>query len=77
MVAGGSVTLDFGVADPRDIPQGRLTVGAYVSLFGSSRGHALVDVVFQGETLVAGSGVRLEVGHPRMADPGTRRPGRR
>ncbi|GAA2504422.1 hypothetical protein GCM10010406_46310 [Streptomyces thermolineatus] len=53
VAAGGSVTLDFEVADPRDVPQGRLTVEAYVSLFDSARGHAPVDVVFQGETLVS------------------------
>ncbi|MGA4860584.1 hypothetical protein ACPCAB_28570 [Streptomyces koyangensis] len=51
VAAGGSVTLRFDVAQPLEVPQLRLTISALVSLFGTSVGHAPVDVVFQGETL--------------------------
>ncbi|MCC5581354.1 DUF1963 domain-containing protein [Microtetraspora sp. AC03309] len=51
VAAGGSVTLRFEVAQPRDVPQLRLIISALVSLSTSSVGHAPVDVVFQGETL--------------------------
>ncbi|MFF4094690.1 discoidin domain-containing protein [Streptomyces sp. NPDC001834] len=47
------MTLDFEVADPQDIPAGRLTLSACVSRFDSSAGHAPIDVVLQGETLVS------------------------
>ncbi|WP_166026321.1 alpha-1,2-mannosidase [Streptomyces chilikensis] len=49
--AGGTVTLDFEVEDPQDVPQATLTVTALVSKAGPSLGHAPVDVLFQGEAL--------------------------
>lgn len=52
--AGGSVTVDFEVEDPRDIPQATLTVTALVSELGSSPGHAPIDVLLQGEALAEG-----------------------
>ncbi|GAA2551418.1 MULTISPECIES: alpha-1,2-mannosidase [Streptomyces] len=52
--AGGSVTVDFEVEDPRDIPQATLTVTALVSKLGSSPGHAPIDVLLQGEALAEG-----------------------
>nr|WP_171397076.1 discoidin domain-containing protein [Streptomyces asoensis] len=49
--AGGTVTLDFEVADPEDIPEATLTVTALVSRLGSAPGHAPIDVLLQGEAL--------------------------
>ncbi|MFE7933301.1 discoidin domain-containing protein [Streptomyces sp. NPDC057456] len=49
--AGGTVTLDFEVADPEDIPEATLTVTALVSRLGSAPGHAPIDVLLQGEPL--------------------------
>ncbi|WP_151770672.1 alpha-1,2-mannosidase [Streptomyces abyssomicinicus] len=49
--AGGSVTLEFEVADPEGVPQVTLTVTALVSKSGRSPGYAPVDVLFQGEAL--------------------------
>ncbi|MGW3316175.1 alpha-1,2-mannosidase [Streptomyces fungicidicus] len=49
--AGGSVTLDFEVADPQDVPQATLTVTALVSRLGSDLGYAPMDVLVQGEVL--------------------------
>ncbi|MFD6904995.1 alpha-1,2-mannosidase [Streptomyces sp. NPDC060077] len=51
--AGGSVTLRFEVADPEDVEQATLTVTALVSKLGSSIGYAPMDVLLQGEPLVA------------------------
>ncbi|MDR6973703.1 hypothetical protein J2X68_000372 [Streptomyces sp. 3330] len=52
--AGGTVTLDFEVADPEDIPEVTLTVTALVSRLGSAPGHAPIDVLLQGEALAEG-----------------------
>ncbi|OQR65497.1 alpha-1,2-mannosidase [Streptomyces maremycinicus] len=49
--AGGTVLLDFEVADPEDIPEATLTVTALVSRLGSARGHAPIDVLLQGDPL--------------------------
>ncbi|MFC8392677.1 alpha-1,2-mannosidase [Streptomyces sp. NPDC057238] len=49
--AGGSVTLDFEVADPEDVPQVTLTVTALVSKLGSDLGYAPMDVLVQGEVV--------------------------
>ncbi|WP_406009121.1 discoidin domain-containing protein [Streptomyces sp. NBC_00637] len=49
--AGATVTLDFEVADPQDIPEATLTVTALVSRLGSAPGHAPIDVLLQGEVL--------------------------
>ncbi|CAL9567947.1 hypothetical protein SUDANB176_04779 [Streptomyces sp. enrichment culture] len=49
--AGGSVTMDFEVEDPQDIPQATLTITALVSKLGSSLGYAPMDVLLQGEAL--------------------------
>lgn len=49
--AGGSVTLEFEVADPEAIPQATLTVTALVSRLGSAPGYAPIDVLLQGEAL--------------------------
>ncbi|CAL9341590.1 alpha-1,2-mannosidase [Streptomyces sp. enrichment culture] len=50
--AGGSVTLEFEVADPEDVPQVTLTVTALVSKAGRSLGYAPMDVLLQGEPVV-------------------------
>ncbi|MGP2441271.1 discoidin domain-containing protein [Streptomyces sp. JW3] len=50
--AGGTVTLDFEVEDPQDVPQATLTITALVSKLGSRLGHAPMDVLLQGEPLV-------------------------
>ncbi|WP_406356128.1 alpha-1,2-mannosidase [Streptomyces sp. NBC_01635] len=52
--AGGSVTMEFEVEDPADIPQATLTMTALVSKLGPEPGYAPVDVLLQGETLVEG-----------------------
>ncbi|MER6622212.1 discoidin domain-containing protein [Streptomyces sp. NPDC000931] len=49
--AGGSVTLDFEVEDPEDVPQVTLTVTALVSKLGSDLGYAPMDVLVQGEVV--------------------------
>ncbi|KOV24400.1 alpha-1,2-mannosidase [Streptomyces heliomycini] len=49
--AGGSVTLDFEVEDPEDVPQATLTVTALVSRLGSDLGYAPMDVLVQGEVV--------------------------
>lgn len=49
--AGATVTLDFEVAAPEDIPEATLTVTALVSRLGSAPGHAPIDVLIQGEAL--------------------------
>ncbi|MDQ0580849.1 discoidin domain-containing protein [Streptomyces rishiriensis] len=52
--AGATVTLDFEVADPEDIPEATLTVTALVSRLGSAPGRAPIDVLLQGEALAEG-----------------------
>ncbi len=47
--AGGTVSLEFEVADPEDVPQVTLTVTALVSKAGRSLGYAPMDVFLQGE----------------------------
>ncbi|MFG2511783.1 discoidin domain-containing protein [Streptomyces sp. NPDC048584] len=49
--AGGSVALEFEVADPEDVPQVTLTVTALVSKLGSDLGYAPMSVLVQGETV--------------------------
>ncbi|WP_320780062.1 alpha-1,2-mannosidase [Streptomyces sp. CRN 30] len=49
--AGGSLELDFEVADPEGIPQATLTVTALVSKLGGAPGYAPIDVLLQGEEL--------------------------
>lgn len=49
--AGGSVALEFEVADPEDVPQVTLTVTALVSKLGSDLGYAPMSVLMQGETV--------------------------
>ncbi|WP_406425586.1 hypothetical protein [Streptomyces sp. NBC_01589] len=49
--AGGTVTLDFEVEDPEDVPQATLTITALVSKLGSDLGYAPMDVQLQGEAL--------------------------
>ncbi|MFF0114139.1 alpha-1,2-mannosidase [Streptomyces prasinus] len=49
--AGGSVTMEFEVEDPADIPQATLTMTALVSRLGPAPGYAPVDVLLQGEAL--------------------------
>ncbi|BFO14942.1 hypothetical protein SHKM778_13300 [Streptomyces sp. KM77-8] len=46
--AGGSVALEFEVADPEDVPQVTLTVTALVSRLGSDLGYAPMSVLVQG-----------------------------
>ncbi|MBA2813364.1 discoidin domain-containing protein [Streptomyces sp. KM273126] len=52
--AGGSVELDFEVADPEEVPEATLTITALVSKLGSSLGYSPIDVLLQGEVLVEG-----------------------
>ncbi|MFE6286188.1 alpha-1,2-mannosidase [Streptomyces sp. NPDC057877] len=52
--AGGTVTLDFEVEDPEDVPQATLTLTALVSKLGPALGHAPMDVLVQGEALAEG-----------------------
>ncbi|NUS10021.1 MAG: alpha-1,2-mannosidase [Streptomyces sp.] len=49
--AGGTLTLEFEVEDPQDVPQATLTVTALVSKLGSDLGYAPMDVLLQGEVL--------------------------